>query len=466
MAVSEFMSHLEAADDLLDLARRLGVACLEKEAELAEMTGQPRTGEELKRLEAWTGHVSYAIWEEIVQDPAQFEKRFGPKVMTRLRRAKTRYPLDCLGILRGLCRRPLGEFYATVTDQVHLDRGLPVTFATRTLPDHLGSHCTTTLSTLNNTGLLDPLPFDIYGHSASEQVRVVLDFGHRDRIDELTWTEKEGLAQIATIHPKGSGDLDEIPAEDGRFFGVRPRDWEPEAVEKLLEAAKREKANLAVLPELSLPHPGELEEKLEGKWGKFPPIVVAGSAHVAEGNGAGQVQANESRIYLDGKFVAMARKHHAFKTDEINGTKYEEPLREDLSREPKTIMVLSGSQTRLAVAICADLQERDIPRLLVDAGVNLLLVPAMTRKIGSFNAALCDVAGYCQGVAAMANTRWGDDGKPFLCMCAVPREDPEEQSAALLGDEQEPAPVLAIFDPNQPLPGAVRWPELEQDGVG
>jgi hypothetical protein len=466
MAVADFMSQLEAADDLLDLARRLGAACLEQEAELAAMTDQPRTREELERLEVWTGNVSYLHWEDIVQDPAQFEKRFGAKVMTRLRRAKTRHPLDCFGVLRGLCRRPLGEYFALVTDQVHLDRGVPVIFATRPLPDHLGSRCTTTLSTLNNTSLLDPWPFDIYGHSASEQVRVILDFAHRDRIDELTWTADDGLPRIATIHPKGSGDLDEIATANGRFFGVRPRDWEPEAVEKLLEAAKSEKAKLAVLPELSLPAPGVMGETIKAKRERFPPIVVAGSAHVAEGSGADQIRANESRVYLDGRFVAMARKHHPFRTDEINGKKYEEPLREDLSRGQKTIMVLSGNHTRLAVAICADLQERDIPRLMVDAGVNLLLVPAMTQKIGSFNAALCDIAGYCQGVAAMANTRWGDDGKPFLCMCAVPKEEPGEQSAALPDDGRNPAPVLAIFDPNQPLPGAVTWPpvELGDDG--
>jgi hypothetical protein len=274
MAVSDFMSQLEAADDLLDLSRRLGAACLEREAELTEMTGQPRTREELERLEEWTGNTSCAVWEEIVGDPAQFEQRFGSKVMACPRRAKTRSPLDCLGMLRGLCRRPLGEFFAIVNDQVHLDQGMPIIFADRPLPDHLGSHCTTALSTLNNTSLLDPLPFDIYGHLASKRVRVVLEFGHRDQIDELTWTEKDGLAQIATLHPEGSGDLDEITVEDGAFFGVRPRDWKPEVIEKLLQTAVREKAKLAVLPELSLPAPEALEEMIKGKWKEFPPIVV------------------------------------------------------------------------------------------------------------------------------------------------------------------------------------------------
>jgi len=459
------MSQLKAADDVLGLARRLGAACLDQEADLAEMTDDPRTQMDIHRLELWTGQASLAHWEEVVKDPEQFGKRFGAKVVTLLRRAKTRHPMGCLGILRGLCRRPLGEFFAGVADQVHLDRGLPVPFATRPLPDHLGSHCTTTLPTLNNTGLLDPLSFDIYGHAASKQVRVVLDFGHRDAIDQLTWT-KDGLPQIATLHPKCSGELDEIPVEDGTFFGVRPREWDLEEVESLLEAAKREGADLAVLPELSLPAPGELKQTIEKNQEDFPRVVVAGSAHVVERDGASQVRANESQIYLDGRYVATARKHHAFETDEINGEKHPRLLRENLTREPKTIMVLSGEMTRLAVVICADLQEHEIPSLLVDAGVNLLLVPSMTKRIGSFNTAVCDIAGYCQGVAALANTRWGDEGKPFLCLCAVPREEPEMQSAALPATDEarNPAPVLGIFNPNKPLPDAVRWADPSANG--
>ena len=452
------MSEVQAADSLLDLARRLGAVCLENEAELAEMLDQPRTRAELERLEAWTGQVSYAVWEEAIKDPAQFEKRFGAKVSAALRRAKTRHPLDFLGVLRGLCRRPLGELFSVVIGQVNLERGLPVPFATRPLPDAIGPHCTTSLPTLNNANLLEPLPFDLYGPLPGGQVRVVLDYSHRDRIDELTWSEESRLPRIATIHPEGGGEYEVEKIGDGRFFGVRPQRWEPEEIEKLLEEAKRARANLAVLPELSLPAPGELEERLARRDGDFPPIVVAGSAHyVAGGSGANEIRANEARIYLDGRFVAMARKHHAFETSDLAGNAYDPPLRENLSREQKTIMVLSGSHTRLAVVICADLLESDIPSLLVAAGVNLLLAPAMTAKIGSFNSALCDIAGYCQGVAAVANTRWADDGEPFLCMCAVPMEDPAQQSAALLGDGESPAPVLAVLDPNKPLPEAVTW---------
>lgn len=460
MALPGFMPYLEKADSVLGLARSLGLACLEQEGELAEIMGQPRSRREVKRLQLWTGQAPYATWEGIVADPSEFENWFGAKVMAALRRTKTRHPMDLLGVLRGLCHRPLKEFFAMVTDQVLLDRGLPVPFAGRPLPDVLEAELTTNLDTLNNMSLLDPLPFELYGQAASGQVRVTLDFAHRDEIDRIGWSEEGGLPRLATLHPEGGGDyeVETVDEAGGRFFGVHPRVLDMEAIEALLESAKKAKAQVAVLPELSLVAPDQLEEFLAEKSENFPPVVVAGSAHhLAGGSGENAIRANESRTYLSGRCIAIARKHHAFETRELEGKTYEKPLREDISREQKTIMVLSGSQTRMATVICADLIGRRIPGLLVDAGVNLLLAPSMTPQIGSFNPPLTDIAGYCQGVAVVANTRWDDDGKPFLCMCAVPREDPAKQSAALAGDGENPAPTLGVFDPNKPLPEAIQW---------
>jgi len=461
MALSSFMGYLEAADDPLDLARRLGETCLRHEGELAELMGQPRSRKEVERLELWTGQVPYSTWEGLVARPGEFEKRFGARVTGALRRARTRHPMDLLGILRGLCHRPLGEFFGGVEGQVALDRGLPLPFAVRPLPDRIEpSELTTALATLNNANLLEPLPFDLYGQTDSGQVKVVLEFAHRDEIDELGWSEKAGLPAIATLHPHGGGDyeVERVDEKARSFFGVHPKGAGLEEVEALLAEAKEAGARVAVLPELSLAAPGGLEEMLARRQGDFPPLIVAGSAHDSvAGEGKGELRVNESRVYLAGKFVTLARKHHAFKTDELAGKSYEEPLREDLTREPKTIMVLAGGQTRAAVAICADLIGKRIPSLLVDAGVNLLLAPSMTPDLGSFNPPLTDIAGYCQGVAVVSNTRWDDSGEPFLCMCAVPRKDPAQQSAAMAGDGENPAPTMALIDPNKPLPQAVEW---------
>jgi hypothetical protein len=467
MALVEFSTQLEAANSVLNLAQRLGERCLQSRTELAQMSDRKRTKEELDLIEELAARSSYDTWAEAVREPGKAEEQLGADLAAAVKRAKMRHPLDFLGVLRGLCRGPLQEFFATTADQVELTKGLPIPFATRPLPDKLVGDSTTPQTTLKDGGLLFPLPYDIYTHLPAEEHRVVLDFSHGDRLDALTWNEEEKLPWIATLHPIGGGNY-EIEDEDedhGRFFGVRPASWDIEAVKNLLERARAAGARLAVLPELSLPDPQALEAEMARNPGSYPQIVVAGSAHreSAAANGGATIRANESRVYLDGECVAVAQKHHAFKTKILSAKKFDKPQREDLTREQKTILVLSGRRTRLAVAICADLLETEIPRLLVDAGVNLLLAPAMTPKIGSFNPSLTGIAGHCQGVAAIANTRWADDGMPFLCMCAVPRPDPSQQSAALRGDGDNPAPDLAILDPNEPLPEAVSWPGRDVD---
>lgn len=460
MALVEFSTQLEAANSVLDLAQRLGERCLRSRTELAQMSDRERTREELDLIERLAGRASYDTWAKVVSDPGKAEEQLGADLTAAVKRAKTRQPLDFLGVLRGLCRGPLQEFFATTAGQVELTKGLPIPFATRPLPDTLVGDSTTPQKTLKDGSLLFPLPYDIYTHLPGEELQVTLDFSHGDRLDALTWDEEEKLPLVATLHPIGGGDYEVEHEGRGRFFGVRPASWDIEAVKSLLERARVAGARLAVLPELSLPDPQALEAEMARNPGSYPQIVVAGSAHreSAAANGRATIRANESRVYLDGECVAAAQKHHAFKTKALGAKKFDKPQWENLSKEQKTIMVLSGRRTRLAVAICADLLGAEIPRLLVDAGVNLLLAPAMTPKIGSFNPSLTGIAGLCQGVAAIANTRWADDGMPFLCMCAVPRPDPSQQSAALPGDGDNPAPDLAILDPNEPLPEAVSWP--------
>lgn len=401
------------------------------------------------------GQTPYAAWEAAIEDPASSEDRLGPDLLAAVRRAKTRQPLDFLGVLRGLCNGPLNELFETTSARFELTKGMPVPFPDRAV----GWETTTKPETLGDAGLIYPFPFDLYTHLPAEELRVVLDFSVAEQLDEVTWREEEQLPLVATLHPKGGGDLTVDRHARDRFFGVRPAQWDVEAIKDLLVRAKAEGARVAVLPELSLPSPDALEEELGRSPGSYPEIVVAGSAHceAPAAKGRGRSRVNESRIYLDGECVAVARKHKAFRFRQLGDRTFRRAQWEDLSKEPTTITVLSGRNTRLAVAICADLQEKMIPRLLEDAGVNLLAAPSMTPKIGSFTPSVSGIAGYCQGIAAVANTRWNDTGEPFLCLCAVPRPHPSEQLDAQAGDGENPAPELAIIDPNKPLPEALSW---------
>jgi hypothetical protein len=203
MALVDFSSHLQAADSLLDLAKGLGAVCLEEGGELGRMLHDKRTKAELERLEAWVAQIPRGTWEEVIDDPSRFEEKVGAKLIAALDRAKTRQPLELLGVLRGLCLKALPEHYLAVEGQIDLDEGLPIPFATRPIYERFGGDCTPSQATLNRGSLLEPLPYSLFKFSARDQVRVVLDFGHRDRIDELGWSVERGLPRIATIHPDG-----------------------------------------------------------------------------------------------------------------------------------------------------------------------------------------------------------------------------------------------------------------------
>jgi predicted amidohydrolase len=455
MALVEFSEQLVAADSVLDLARRLGERCLASSEDLKAARGRPTARRELTVIEKLAGQTSLRAWAAAVERPAAFERRLGTDLVTAVKHGKTFQPLDFLGVLRGLCRGPLIELFEATSARIELAKGMPVPFPDRPLP----WETTTKPETLHDADLLAPYPFDLYNHIPGEEPRIILDFSLAERLDAVTWNEDKRLPLIATLHPKGGGELVIARQARGRFFGVQPALWDIEAIKSLLARARAAGARVAVLPELSLPSPDALEGVLAASPGSYPEIVVAGSAHheAPGAKGRARIRANESRVYLDGKCVAVAHKHKAFRFRKLGIKRYRQTQWEDLSNEPKTITVLSGRNTRLAVAICADLQETMLPRLLEDAGVNLLAAPSMTPKIGSFTPSISGIAGHCQGVAVVANTRWDNTGEPFLCMCAVPRPHPSEQLDAQAGDGREPAPELAILDPNKPLPGAVKW---------
>src|SRR5262249_4383698 len=135
---------------------------------------------------------------------------------------------------------------------------------------------------------------------------------------------------------------------------------------------------------------------------------------------------NEARIYLDGVEVGHHRKIHPFYA-KIEGQ--EEKVREAISSVPARITLLSGSRTRLAVVICADLDDARIPALLVEAGANLLLVPSFSETPGAFNGAICNLASSCQGVTVIANSQLGEGAEQrFRVAAAVPREALSKQS--------------------------------------
>lgn len=462
MTLTPVATHVETAKSVLELASQLGFVCLENGKWIREALLDQVAQREVTRLEKMVATTDSSLWHAAVGMPEGMQTVMDNEMVEFARHMQTHHPLDYLAVLRGLCVKVLPEVYLLTEGEIALDKGTPVRFATRPVNDLFKpSKSTPYQETLNKANLLKNLGFWLFGYPAAGEIRVVLDHSHRDRIDEIAWTGSQRLPQIATVHPADGGDVDIEYQTDSEFFGVRPAKWDLGEISSLL--ARSPDSQIAILPELSLPEVDALEQALAENPESYPPLVVAGSAHVSHRRPSGtEIRANESRIYLDGKCIGSHRKCHPFEAKMLAGKKLKQPLHEALTEEPKTITVFSGAHTRLAVVICADINDYPIPSMLVAAGVNLLLVPSLTPDPGGFNGALCGVASQCQGVAAVANAQldageMGGEPPLFLLMAAVPRPRAKEQSDEFFALSDSSQAAVLVFDPNKRLAEAVSW---------
>jgi len=382
----------------------------------------------------------------------------------KVERADSYPPAGHFALLRGLLR-PLGRFWEEETGVVELRKGMPIPVASR--PVHKRFAATPRQEgTADQLLLLPRSGFHVFDYGDNPGAPVQLDFSIRARLDELTWGEnRERLPRVATVHPPLGKDGVEIAEEDdkaGWFFGVAPVRWDLKFVLSQLRNAAADQADIAVLPELCMPASefDALEAALAKSPEDFPPLIVAGSAHVKENDGATEVRTNEARIYLDGERVAHHRKINPYNLKVLpDGRRLKQEMKEGLTEEIKPINLLSGVYTRMAVMICSDLIS-ELPVQLMDAGVNLLLVPSLTPKTGSFNGDICNLASHCQGAAVIVNA---DTSlyksalqRPFMVMAAVPRPRSKDQSREYRRRFRG-GPAVGIVDLNEPLRRALRW---------
>jgi hypothetical protein len=454
--MASFYDHLNAADSMFDFARRLGDACLTREADLETMRGKSRPRTLLAALESRISGTKPSDWiSALSDDPAALSEHVGGEIAGLLGEADTLYPLDCLGVLRGFLRGPLIQLFDAFEGRVILDVGTPVPFATRPVNKVIKPKPTPYQPTLGASELLDKCGARLFDYGATSQVQVCLDFAQRDQVDQLTWNDESGLPKIALLHPPRCGELKGAAIGDGQFFDAGPRHWELDQILALLERAAAE-AGIAVLPELSLERPEALSAALKQAPGRYPELIIAGSGHARLSVGGEEIRANEGRIYLRGEEIGAYRKNKPYKTERLNGEDLAEPLLEGLTSEPKVITVLSGSKTRLAVAICADINHLKNPEKLLAACVNLLFVPSFTPEPGAFNGPVADLAARCQGVSVILNAPPDDAATPFHLIAGVPRQNPGEQTAMYSPPGETPT-HLGLFDPNLPLDRALEW---------
>jgi hypothetical protein len=454
---------LRVAASLPDLARRLGAVCLDHSGTFEPTLADPDIRREFARLVTYAEAVDPRAWRERRELNAGYLSLVAsvPGFDDAVRDTDAYGPIAHYALLRGLCAAALPDFYAHTTDQVPLDRGSPVPWVSRPITSVIAAP-TPHASTMTHGHPLSPYPFELFPFSSGGTVRVVLDYTYRARLDALTWdAATRHLPRIATIHPAlGKNDLAiGTPPTSETFFDAGPKAFSLPDLLDQLHAAREKGIEIAVLPELSLvPDNGLGEALAAAPPGHYPALVVGGSAHVRETLSNGRpVRANESLIYLDGVVVARHRKIHPYVLKDERGRR-----EEDLTGEPKTIQLLSGTHTRLAVVICADLNDGPIQMLLQAAWVNLLLVPALTDGLGAFVGAASSLASSCQAIAVIANGARppmpNPDGpvQPFHALVAVPRSDPQDQVRMHVAP-RGPLPARGTFNPNVEPSRAMTW---------
>jgi hypothetical protein len=459
MTLVPLRDQMQAADSLLDLATRLGRICLDHGGQLLATAANEDVRPISKALEAKVAAMDPEQWLRAAESGCLVDMLDVDRLGKLVSIAEIHHPIEYMAVLRGLCQRALPRFYNGIEGRLLLDRGVPVALVSRPI-NRLFRATPNPSTTLSVGHPLAMLGYKLFEYSSGGSTRIELDFACRERLDEITWTGEQRLPRIATVHPFLGAQGIEIGHETRTwFFDVRPKEWDVDTM--LGHLRKVGSIPIAVLPELCLPIADALEHALAADPASYPPLVVAGSAHIRE-SGVAEVRANESRIYLDGQRVAVHRKIHPFRTKHLGGHSLPYARTEGLTSEVKTITVLSGEHTRLAVSLCADLNDEQIPLLLEGACVNLLLVPAMTGGEGAFNGAVCALASRCQAVAVIVNAgldprpEIDDDSAPFLVLAAVPRPGPEEQSRRYRNGSERRA-YLSIVDPNAQLDAAVTW---------
>ncbi len=191
-------------------------------------------------------------------------------------------------------------------------------------------------------------------------------------------------------------DFERLAPDDApRFYNVRPRSptyWE--RIDRALAHAVRERAEILILPELSL------TEELHARFVADPrvasiPLVVAGSRHLdVDGGAPGR---NLTSVLSSGRLIAEHAKMSDFYFRDGDVDRYEHV------RPGTSMQVLLSEQASLLVLICKDALREDWQALVQKLAPRLLMIPAMTREVSDFTSFAERLARNPQAVTVVAN---------------------------------------------------------------
>lgn len=231
---------------------------------------------------------------------------------------------------------------------------------------------------------------------------------------------------VASGHPNWSTSEFEFPyVNSAVMFGVTPKDLDEQErrVFALVRSAIDRGASILVLPELSTTRTiaAGLQPILDDA--EEMHVVIAGSFH----EGTGPTAKNTAIGLVSGADHQI--EHHKFVPLELAGAGSASVVLEGIAVANRhALTVYQAGSYRACVLICKDLLDVSTEQMLVRLGVNLLLVPAMSKKAETFATRANSLATDAQTISVIANGP--------LAWRAIPPL-PEESST--------PVNVMAVF---------------------
>lgn len=261
---------------------------------------------------------------------------------------------------------------------------------------------------------------------AGPEVRMtdtILDF----RLERhAAFTDEATLSRIAVIQPKLWSEANDVPTAP---------DY-PERIYELLAEVGTAKYEVAVLPEgvLTGEHVSQrLAETIrqQADAQRLPPVVVAGSAYVGDAD----------HLRNNAEIWSTAGQTERFEAATKNTPANREPI--GWSKKPHLRLFIAGS-VKLAVIICADLNDPYLQLVLHTLGVERVFVPASTRFVETFAGDAVSITVSTDGRVALANVRRREPSALFAGpadRCDISPATGQEDFYGWVGNDQfEPEP--------------------------
>jgi predicted amidohydrolase len=255
---------------------------------------------------------------------------------------------------------------------------------------------------------------------------VRFDFSLSDSIDEMVANKGAAGLSVAVCLPTVDFTQDyhaaELSETQEQFFNVVPNS--PKHLDRLKACFKEacdRNADLVVFPELSFTE--DMQEGLRDQWlatSPRPTIVSLGSCHRTDEFAR---RTNTAKIAADATILGNASRANVSRFIEAHHkvVPYVErshvpdgvpQLTERIDYRPiPTLRIFSGgASTTLAIVICIDFLNGRVRDVLRDLLVDILILPAMTRKAQVFHDLITGFVGSTQAHVVFANSTVSVEG--------------------------------------------------------